>query len=371
MTWVPIDGPGITVWTVLADPEEENVVYAGTNGDGVYKSTDGGDTFARVGSPEVGVVLSLAKSGGRLFAGTGTHGVSVSDDGGVTWKNTGVSSGKSLILSVDSAGAVYLGTGFDGAYVLPAENVHDPVGGDEGERLLGNRRGPPRLAAARRGSPRDCACQDGHALAMDPSDHKHLFFTNNDGGLLETEDGGRTWKDGGVDGFTQRAPRSVAFDPQQPRRIYATSFVGGGLFRSKDSGRHWERRLFGTERIYTTGMAVDPVDHTLYIATLGTGTGLDLNGVWKTTDFGETFTRIDRAPGAGPDEFLDLSSRGITLDPRHRNVLFVGDTKTGIWRSKDSGKSWINVYPDIAAFAMTVDPADSRIVYCATLFLGV
>jgi len=371
VTWSPIAGLGANVWSVLVDPDDGDVVYAGTDGDGVYKSTDGGSTFARAGSPKVGVVLSLAKSGGRLFAGTGTDGVSVSDDGGATWKNAGVTSAKGLVLTVDSAGAVYLGTSFDGAYMLPAASVHESV--DDGERLPAeNASGAPqswrRLAADLLG---DCACQDGHALAMDPSDHEHLFFTNNDGGLLETENGGRTWKDAGVHGFTQRSPRGVAFDPQQPRRIYATSFTGGGLFRSKDSGRSWERRLFGSETTYSTGMAVDPVNHSLYIATLAGGIALSPNGLWKTTDFGETFSRIDRAPGAPPGVFLDFNSRGVTLDPHHRNILFVGDRDTGIWRSKDFGRSWVNVYETSGAFAVTVDPTDSRIVYCATSFLGV
>ena len=109
-----------TVWACFVDPSDGNIVYAGSNGDGVYKSTDAGATFARVGSPEVGVVLSLAKSGNRLYAGTATEGVSVSEDEGVTWRNTGVAQGLALILSVDSAGAVYLGTNFEGAFVLPA-----------------------------------------------------------------------------------------------------------------------------------------------------------------------------------------------------------------------------------------------------------
>ena len=370
-TWNPIGDFGANVWTVLADPSEENVVWAGSDGDGVYKSTNGGDTFARVGSPAVGVVLSLAKSGSRLFAGTGNYGVSVSDDGGATWKNAHVTDAKSLILSVDEAGGVYLGTHFDGAYMLPAENVNDAiiqgnarVTAEDLERHGGWRRIGWDLL-------RQYPGQDGHALAMDPSDHRHVYFTTNDGGLHETDDGGRTWTDAGVNGFTERSARAVAFDPQQARRIYATSFVGGGLFRSPDGGRHWERRLFGSETTYGTGMAVDPVNHTVYIATLAGGIALGPNGLWKTTDFGETFTRIDRAPGAGPDEFLDFNGRGVTLDPRHRNVLYFGDKNTGIWRSKDSGRSWINVYPDASAFFITVDPTDSRIVYCGSVGLGV
>ena len=63
-------------------------------------------------------------------------------------------------------------------------------------------------------------------------------------------------------------------------------------------------------------MAVDPVDHSVYVGTVPSA-----DGIWKSTDFGETFTRIDRAPGAAPDEFLDLNGRGITVDPNNHDRL--------------------------------------------------
>ena len=116
-SWTPLDIDA-TVWGILVDPDDGNVVYAGSNGNGVYKSTDAGVSFAPVGSPAVGVVFSLAKSGHRLYAGTASGGVSVSEDGGATWRNTGVTQSQGLTLSVDSAGAVYLGTNVDGR--LPA-----------------------------------------------------------------------------------------------------------------------------------------------------------------------------------------------------------------------------------------------------------
>ena len=222
-SWTPIDIDS-SVWGLLVDPDDGDIVYAGSNGNGVYKSTDGGDTFARVGSPEVGVVFSIVKSGQKLYAGTAGGGVSVSEDGGVTWTNTGVTQSQGLMLSVDSEGAVYVGTNVDGAFVLST--------GGHWRRLAW-------------GQLKKCACQQGHGIAVDPSNHDHVFFTTNDGGLLVTEDAGQSWHDGGVNGFVSRSSRAVAFDPQQPRRVYASS-VAGGLFKSEDHGKHWHRRRFGS-----------------------------------------------------------------------------------------------------------------------------
>ncbi|TMJ56773.1 MAG: hypothetical protein E6G85_00495 [Alphaproteobacteria bacterium] len=103
---------------ILVDADNSNVVYAGTDGHGVFRSTNGGRSFVRIGSPRVTSILSLAKSGQTLYAGTATQGVSESIDGGRTWKNSQVSSGLGNVLSVDSQGSVYVGTNFDGAFVL-------------------------------------------------------------------------------------------------------------------------------------------------------------------------------------------------------------------------------------------------------------
>ena len=338
-TWKRVSGLGSTVYGVLVDPDDGNVVYAGSNGNGVYKSTDGGASFVHAGTPRVGVVYSITKSGHKLYAGT-AGGAAVSADGGVTWTDTGVSRSQGLVISSDSAGGVFLGTTFDGAFML-RNHTWQPLATQQLHH---------------------CACQMGHGLYIDPSDHNHVFFTTNDGGLLVTEDGGRTWQDGGIHGFVARASRGVAFDPQEPWRVYASS-VAGGLFKSEDRGKHWTRRRFGTSTTYMTGISVDPVDHSVYVATLD-NLGIGINGIWKSTDFGETFSRIDRAPHAPPGKFLDLVGRGITVDPLHHRTVYFADRYTGIWRSQDAGASWINVDPR-GTMSITVDPTDSNIVYGA------
>ncbi len=351
-TWNPLN-VDTTVWVIYVDPANSNVVYAGSNGNGVFKSTDAGASFVRTGSPVVGVVLALAKTGNRLYAGTATQGVSVSKDDGATWTNTGISDGLGLVLSVGHDGSVYAGTNFDGVF---QRSVHTRESDAHDGRASNWRR-------VAWGQLRTCRCQNGHALGIDPGNHEHVFFSTNDGGLLVTHDGGRSWDDGGAKGLTSRAPRSIAFDPQEPWRVYSGSGTGGGLYRSSDHGRHWDRRLFGSSTIYVAGVVVDPVDHSVYLSTFRSG-----DGIWKSTDFGETFTRIDRAPGSLPGVFLSLSGRGITVDPHdHQTVFFAGNS--GIWRSTDAGASWINV-DATPSLSVTVDPMHSSIVYSSN-FSGV
>jgi len=345
-TWKPINADS-NVNAILVDPDDSNIVYVGSDRHGVLKSTNGGRSFVRIGSPRVTSILSLAKSGQTLFAGTATQGVSESIDGGRTWRNSQVSSGLGNALSVDSEGSVYVGTNFDGAFV---RSVSDSDWRRLGWDLL-----------------KRCACQNGDAIAIDPSDHDHVLFTTNGGGLLATEDGGRHWHDGGTEGLTSNGPRGIAFDPRDPRRVYVGSIWGGGLFKSEDGGKHWQHRKFGPADITVYGVAVDPVDHSVYATTSNNG-----NGLWKSTDYGNTFTRIDRAPNAPAGVYLGLSGHTVTVDPHHHRTVYFPDSGdvAGLWRSQDAGNTWIQVDASDNFQSVTVDPTNSSVVYASVLGLG-
>ena len=329
-----------TVWSWAID-SIDGTVYAGSN-HGVFKSTDGGNTFALAGAPGNGIVYALAKSGPNLYAGTGGGGVWVSADDGATWTNTGIAEGIGLSLSTDTAGNLYAGTNFEGAFVKPVEDSNSH---------------PAHWRPIAWDNIRHCNCQNGHAIAIDPNDDKHLFFTTNDGGLLVSKDGGGSWSDLAAKGLGARAPRSVGFDPSNPKRIYVGGYTGNGFWRTADGGKSWSQSFFGPPNVYPTQPVVDPIDGTVYVATLSMG-------VYKSTDFGATFTRIDQAPASAPGVYLNIGGRGLAMDPHNRHTLFLAARGKGTWKTLDSGASWVKVDPTFA-LSVTVDPSNSNVVYAA------
>jgi hypothetical protein len=85
--WVTPAGTFIDVRLVVVDPAEEKNVYIGTSGRGVYKSTDGGASWANVLDP-AGTTTCLELAPGppsTLVACVTGSGVQASQDGGVTW----------------------------------------------------------------------------------------------------------------------------------------------------------------------------------------------------------------------------------------------------------------------------------------------
>ncbi len=235
--------------SLLVDPDNGNIVYAGTNGNGVYKSTDGGASFVRIGSPRRGIVFSLAKSGDKLYAATDLGACRVSRDGGATWRNTGAAEGRGLALSTDSAGAVYLGTNLEGAFVLPG----DPSARPRANPKTSMRQGRPGQQVA---APRLEAAQElrlpGWARRRDRSFGPRARLLRSRRRTPRDRERRPQLEGRQPPWHASRAPppswRSTRSNPGASTRAHS----GGGLFKSVDHGKHWVRRSFGFEQSDTS-----------------------------------------------------------------------------------------------------------------------
>lgn len=272
-----------------------------------------------------------------VYVGTAGGGVFQSFDGGSSWQPTGLLSGMALSLAMDSSTVLYAGTEFAGAQVS-----HDLGATWTGlDPSLGSTNG------------------FGYGLWIDPADSRKIFVSTIANGLLLSLDGGSTWAVAGR-GYTSVGSRQVVFDPSNSQRIYAGSYLGGGLFKSEDGGLNWSRHRFAPAGVYVLAVQVNALNSNIvYAATNG-------DGVFKSVDYGETWAAI----GSG----LPVSARGVivtslTVDPSNGQRLFAA-TSTGFYLSADDGATWAQVL-NKAAWTISIDPNVPSTVYATTRTNGI
>jgi photosystem II stability/assembly factor-like uncharacterized protein len=161
--------------------------------------------------------------------------------------------------------------------------------------------------------------------------------------------------------------------PGQPSTFYFGS-VGGGVWKSENSGRTWTP-IFDSQPVPSIGaIAVAPSNpNVLYVGTGESDMRSQIsfgNGMYKSADAGKTWTHI------GLDNTRQIGR--ILVDPRNPDVVFVAalghaygaNPDRGVYRSTDGGSTWNKILyksDSIGAIDLAFDPHNSRTIY-ATLW---
>ncbi len=277
-TWKPVtDGKlkSSSVGALAVAPSNPDVVYVGMGeselrgnvmqGDGVYKTTDGGKTWEHVGLEKTQAISRIRvdeKDPNLVYAAVLGHPYGASEDRGVFRSTDGGKSWKKILYENDRAGA--------------------------------------------------------EDLAIDPRDPKTMYATIWDvfrtpwslssGGpashLYKSVDGGETWKDltrnpglpAGTDG---KIGVAVSADS---KRIYAmVENENGGIFRSEDAGATWAKvnddRNVRQRSFYYTRVTADPKDKdVIYITNVR---------FYRSSDGGKSFKSIRQPHGDNHDLWID------------------------------------------------------------------
>ncbi|MEY9963480.1 hypothetical protein ABIA33_001513 [Streptacidiphilus sp. MAP12-16] len=190
-------------------------------------------------------------------------------------------------------------------------------------------------------------------LVFNPSRKDLLYARTDMGGAYHWDATNKRWipltdwvssKDANLLGI-----ESLATDPVDPDRLYlavgtyTSSWAGNAaILRSTDAGRTFQRtdlpfKLGSNEDGRSMGerLAIDPNNHgTLYL-------GTRKNGLWRSTDYGVTWSQVGSFPvNGGASSGVGLSF--VTFDAAHSGTIYVGvaDSGTSLYRSTDGGSSW-------------------------------
>jgi len=188
------------------------------------------------------------------------------------------------------------------------------------------------------------------AIAVHPIDPLTVYIGAASGGLWKTIDGGNTWMDIGKD-LGSLNYGAIAIDPDNPDVIYAGSgetiyslspdmYSGKGLYKSSDGGITWEVITDGfDEDTHFADIAICPHNSDVIIAALtcssySLGYNLPNEGIWKSTDAGQTWVKT-----------LDLPyGCDVMFHPDDPNTAYASiggmHNESGFYISNDEGDTW-------------------------------
>jgi photosystem II stability/assembly factor-like uncharacterized protein len=321
--------------------------YFGAAGGGLWKTTDGGFTWkpvtdGQISCSSVGAVAVSESNPDIVYIGTGEtefrgnimqgDGVYKSVDGGKTWKNTGLKNTQAIsririhpgnpdIVYVSALGHPY-GPNEDRGVFKTTD------GGATWKKVLykGDRAGAEDLVL----DPTNPDIVYASIWQVYRTPYK-MWGGGGACGLYKSTDGGDTWTELTANPGMPKGPVGkigVTVSPVDPKRVWAIVEANeGGLFRSDDAGATWKmvnnERKLRQRAFYYSRIVADPKDSNgIY--------GLNVN-FYKSTDGGRTFPKIIKLPHG--------DNHDLWIDPTDPMRLAEADDGGGTV-SLDGGSSW-------------------------------
>lgn len=374
--WTSIfdDSESLSIGDLALYKNNPDIIYAGTgesnagggsiayDGNGIYKSSDGGQTWTHKGLELAGSIGKIVidpddservfvAAMGALFSNNQERGVYRSLDGGDNWEQI-------LFLS-DSTGAIDLAIHPENADIIYAamwERIRRPHnrqyggassgvyrsedGGDSWQELTN---GLPTLPAEKG--------RIGLAISELQPNILYAYYARSNGhlqGIYRSDDGGETWIR-----KSTRNINDVSFmwwfgkiyvHPNDPDRVFVTSL---NMFVSSDGGNNWEL-IFPGAHVDQQAMAFSPTDDDrMYNGNDG--------GVYFSADGGKSIQNYLN----GMDNFQFYT---CTIDPNDPNTIYGGAQDNGTVVYKGDEWDWSPIFGG-DGFRILVDPTDSDQIY--------
>lgn len=373
-TWDPIfdDQATLTIGDIAIDPSDPDVIYAGTGepnahsfswfGDGVYKSSDGGDTWSRMGlenSRYIGRILVDPNDGDRvwtaatgvLFGTGGERGIYRSLDAGTTWAQ--------VLFVSDSTAAIDIAmdpTRPDTLYAAMWERMRGLTYRRSGGVTSGIYRsfdGGDNWTQLTSGLPSGTGLgRIGLSVAASSPNIIYACIENNNtfDGVYKSTNYGNSWSK--VSGSQLDEMTSsfgwyfgqIRVDPNNANRVFV---MGVPLYRSENGGNSWSE-IAWNNHVDHHAMAFDPFDPDRIFE------GND-GGIYYSGDNGDSWTKLYDQP---TNQFYT-----IEVDYQNPNKVYGGTQDNGTLRTLTGAPNDFHSIFGGDGFRCLVDPTDSNTIF--------
>jgi photosystem II stability/assembly factor-like uncharacterized protein len=316
---------------------QHGTILVGTVGQSVMRSTDGGETWGRVGPGQgmhsdalIRCLTPHPRQPEVLFAGTDL-GLYRTDDAGTHWRrlDTPMSGGAVWALAIDDAEPTRMlagvGTPTPGA-------IYQTADGGETWQLRSAEFAEDCPAV---GIPRPTA------IAIDPTDHRNVWLGIEVDGVRRSHDGGNTWERAAAQ-ITNPDVHNIVVSAGPTKQIFV--LVNDDVWVSKDDGESWNtigvRQIFPWH--YPRGVAVRPDDPRVVFVTVGDATPGRTGAIMRTTDAGRTWENL---PLAGQPNSAMWT---LTISRQNPDLMIAGSRYGNLFRSEDGGDSWVRYWREFS-----------------------
>jgi photosystem II stability/assembly factor-like uncharacterized protein len=259
VSWNHSGWKNIRAFGIAVDPSRNGDIIYIASGNGVLKTTDGGNSWRLMTDWRITEVMDIQVDRENVYIAT-AYGAFVSGDGGWTWTER-----------VEGLTETFLSV-----ILLDTSDPAIVYAGGEGGLFKSTDRGQNWKHVGFEGKP-------VRTIVQSPLDPDILYLGTEDDGIFKSEDRAETWKSV-TNGIRHSTFYSLAIDPKDHSIIYASGFETG-VYKTADGGRTWQRFFRGLDNLNIPALAIHPGRTSVVFA------GTNGDGLYRSEDGGRTWRK--------------------------------------------------------------------------------